>query len=191
MKSESSVAQVSVPARETPAPAVETTVPAAATTVPAVETNEQKSLKLTRRYVLWSMGGGMIPIVGIDIIAIIAAQIKMLHEMSKIYGVDFKENRARSIVTTLIGGLGIVPLGTGVLFSVLKLIPVAGQLAATVALPASAGAVTYATGKVFTAHFESGGTLLSFNAQSMKDAYRKMFEEGKKVVATETPKAAS
>jgi len=184
MNNESTSAQATIPALETPVPAVTTTAPAA-------ETNEQKALKLTRHYVLWSMGGGLIPIVGIDIIAIIGVQIKMLHEMSKIYGVEFKENRARSIITTLIGGIGIVPLGTGIVFSVLKLIPVVGALAATVALPASAGAVTYATGKIFTAHFESGGTLLNFNAASMKAAYRKMFEEGKTVVAKETPPATA
>lgn len=160
------------------------------TPVVEVETNEQKAHKLTRRYVLWSMGGGLIPVVGLDLVAIIAAQLKMLAEMSKIYGVEFKENRAKSIVTTLIGSVGIVPIGTGVLFSVMKIIPVVGQLAATVALPISAGAITYATGKVFTAHFESGGTLLDFNPAKMKEAYRRMFEEGKAVLTKEKAAAS-
>lgn len=154
-------------------------------TVPTVETNEQKALKLTRRYSLWSMGGGMIPVVGVDIVAIIAAQLKMLNEMSKLYGVEFRENRAKSIVGSLIGSLGIVPIGTGLIFSIIKVIPLVGPLAATVALPISAGAITYATGRVFIAHFESGGTLLDFNAEKMKGAYRKMFEEGKSVLAKE------
>jgi uncharacterized protein (DUF697 family) len=158
----------------------ETITPEVATPA-VVETNEQKSDKVTRRYVLWSMGGGLIPIVGLDIAAIIAAQLKMISELSKVYGVEFKENRAKSIVTTLIGGLGIVPVGTGVLFSAMKLIPLVGPLAATVALPVSAGAITYATGKIFTAHFASGGTLLDFNPEKMKAAYKKMFEEGKQV----------
>lgn len=154
-----------------------------------VETNEEKALKLTRRYSLWSMGGGLIPVVGLDIAAIIAAQIRMVHEMSKIYGVEFKENRAKSIVTSLIGSLGIVPVGTGILFSAMKLVPVVGALAATVALPVSAGAITYATGKVFILHFESGGTFLDFNAEKMKKAYRAMFEEGKTAMAKEQGEA--
>jgi uncharacterized protein (DUF697 family) len=149
------------------------------------ETNEQKSLKLTRHYALWSMGGGLIPLAGLDLAAVIAAQIKMLHEMSKLYGVEFKENRAKSIVYSLIGSLGIVPIGTGIAFSLLKFVPIVGFLASTVALPISAGAITYATGKVFTAHFESGGTLLDFNAAKMKAAYRAMFDEGKTVLAKE------
>ncbi len=155
-----------------------------------VETKEQQALKLTRRYSLWSMGGGLIPIVGVDIAAVMAAQIKMVREMAKIYGVEFKESRAKSIVTSLIGSLGIVPLGAGICFSALKLIPVVGTLAATVALPVSAGAVTYATGKIFILHFESGGTFLDFNAEKMKKAYRAMFEEGKAVLAKESPTEA-
>ncbi len=156
-----------------------------------VETNEKKALKLTRRYALWSMGAGMIPVIGLDIVAVVAAQIKMLSEMSKVYGVEFKENRAKSIVTSLIASLGIVPLGTGILFSAIKIIPVVGHLAATIALPISAGAITYATGKVFISHFESGGTFLNFNPEKMKDAYRKMFEEGKVVVSKAAPEATN
>lgn len=170
----------------TPAPAA-TSEPAPA----PVETKEQRALKLTKRYVLWSMGGGLIPIIGIDIAAIFAAQLKMISEMSKIYGVEFKEHRARNIITTLIGSLGIVPIGTGILFSAMKLVPGAGTLAATISLPISAGAITYATGKVFIAHFESGGTLLNFNANGMKAAYKKMFEEGKQVAAAEQKAATN
>ncbi len=158
--------------------------------VPEIETNETKAQKLTKRYALWSMGGGLIPVAGLDIAAIIGVQIKMLAELSKVYGIEFKENRAKSIVTALIGSLGIIPIGTGILFSAMKLLPVVGQLAATVALPVSAGAITYATGKVFTAHFASGGTLLDFNPEKMKEAYRKMFEEGKAVMAKEAKDAA-
>jgi uncharacterized protein (DUF697 family) len=152
---------------------------------PQLETNEQKALKITRHYSLWSMGGGLIPIVGLDLAAIVAIQIKMLHEMSKIYGVEFKQNRAKGIVASLIGSLGFVPIGTGIFFSALKLVPFVGALAATVALPVSAGGITYATGKVFILHFESGGTFLDFNAEKMKNAYRAMFDEGKAAMAKE------
>jgi uncharacterized protein (DUF697 family) len=110
--------------------------------------------------------------------------------MSKLYGVEFKEHRAKSIVTTLITSLGIVPLGTGIVFSLLKFLPFVGTLAGTVAVPISAGAVTYATGKVFISHFESGGTFLDFDPEKMKQAYHKMFTEGKVVLAEPRAKAA-
>ena len=160
-------------------------VPETEATTPTIETNEQKALKITKRYALWSMGGGLIPVVGLDIAAILGAQIKMLYEMSKVYNVEFKENRAKSIIGSLISSLGIVPIGTGILFSAMKILPFVGPLAATVALPTSAGAITYATGKVFISHFESGGTFLDFNPEKMKAAYKKMFDEGKELLAKE------
>jgi uncharacterized protein (DUF697 family) len=161
------------------------------TVQPETLTKEQQALKLTKRYSLWSASGGLIPIIGLDIVAIIAAQVKMINEISKVYGVEFKEQRAKSLVSSLIAGLGIVPLGTGVLFSAMKILPLVGPLAATVALPTAAGAVTYATGKVFIMHFESGGTLLDFKPEKMKAAYKKFFEEGKDKVATATQEAAN
>jgi len=144
---------------------------------------EQQALKLTKRYSLWAAGGGLIPIIGLDIVAIIAAQVKLVRELTKVYGVDFKEERTKTIVTTLISGLGIVPIGTGILFSVVKVLPLVGPLAATVALPTSAGAITYATGKIFIKHFEKGGSLLDFKADKMKSAYKTLFEEGKEKAA--------
>jgi uncharacterized protein (DUF697 family) len=159
--------------------------------IPVVETNEQKALRITKRYALWSMGGGLIPVVGLDIVAIMGAQVKMLYEMSKVYGVEFKENRAKSLVGSLVSSLGIVPIGTGILFSAMKILPVVGQLAATVALPTSAGAITYATGKIFISHFESGGTLLDFNPEKMKAAYRKMFEEAKASISKDAEKKSA
>ncbi len=167
-----------------------TEAPAAAIESPVTDetlSHEQQALKLTKRYSLWAAGGGLIPIIGLDIVAIIAAQVKLVREITKVYGVDFKEERAKTIITSLIAGLGIVPIGTGILFSVVKVLPLVGPLAATVALPTAAGAITYATGKIFIKHFEKGGSLLDFKADKMKSAYKSLFEEGKQAAAEATP----
>lgn len=165
-----------------------------ATLEPAVQeetlTKEQKALKLTKRYSFWAAGGGLVPVIGLDIIAIIGVQVKLLKEIAKVYEVDFKEQRAKSVVSALISGLGIVPIGTGILFSAVKILPFVGPLAATVALPTAAGAVTYATGKVFIMHFESGGTLLDFNPEKVKAAYKKFFDEGKEKAVASTDSAS-
>ncbi len=50
-------------------------------------------------------------------------------------------------------------------------------------MPATAGSMTYAVGRVFLQHFESGGTFLNFNPEEVKEHYARLFEEGKKVVA--------
>jgi uncharacterized protein (DUF697 family) len=168
-----------------------TTEPSTTEAVPEVETKEKRSLRLTRHYALWSMGGGLIPVIGLDIAAIIAVQIQLVREMSKVYGVEFKENRAKSIVTSLIASLGFIPIGTGILFSVIKVIPIVGPLAAAISLTISAGAITFATGKAFIAHFESGGNFLNCNVERMKEGYRRTFVEGKSVMEKERQEAAA
>ena len=44
------------------------------------------------------------------------------------------------------------------------------------------GASTYAIGKVFVQHFESGGTILTFDPQRVREYYEQQFEKGKKEV---------
>jgi hypothetical protein len=46
-------------------------------------------------------------------------------------------------------------------------------------MPGVAGAATYAVGKVFIQHFESGGTLLNFNPDSVRDYYKQELQKGK------------
>ena len=48
------------------------------------------------------------------------------------------------------------------------------------AVAATAGATTYAIGKVFVRHLESGGSLLTFDGKKMKGYMEKALDEGKK-----------
>jgi hypothetical protein len=43
-------------------------------------------------------------------------------------------------------------------------------------MPGFAAAVTWAMGRVFIQHFETGGTLLDFNAEKMRDYFKSEFE---------------
>jgi hypothetical protein len=43
-------------------------------------------------------------------------------------------------------------------------------------------ASTYAVGSVFIQHFETGGTLLTFDAEKVRDFYAQQFREGRQVV---------
>lgn len=155
--------------------------------------NKEQAGKLTKRFVLWSMGGSLIPIAFVDLATIIGTQIKLISEMSKIYDVPFEKNRIKGIVAPLIGSLGIAPVGTVLFGSLVKLIPGIGSLVSAVSFPIVIGAITYSTGRVFIAHFESGGTLLSFNAEEAAEAFKEHFEEGKSVAKEmkETEEAAT
>jgi uncharacterized protein (DUF697 family) len=138
------------------------------TTVP----RELEAERLVNGYVGWSAGASLIPIPGLDLAGIGAAQLKMIDGLAKMYGVPFSKNAAKSIVGALVGSGGSVLVAIPAT-SLLKVIPLVGHLAAVFTEPALAGAATWALGKVFIMHFESGGTFLDFDAEAM----RKYFEE--------------
>ena len=76
----------------------------------------------------------------------------------------------------------------------LKFIPVVGTVASWLVTPALAAATTYAIGKVFVHHLESGGSLFTFEAKKLKEYMEKALDEGKKLVphwGTPAPVAAS
>lgn len=123
--------------------------------------------KIVKNYSMWSAGAGLVPIPLVDMAAVAALELKMLKSLSAHYGIEFQTQRAKSVVSSLIGGVhgGLI---TG---SILKLVPFAGSslLALT---PFASGAITYAIGTVFIQHFESGGTLLDFDIARGRDRVR-------------------
>jgi uncharacterized protein (DUF697 family) len=149
---------------------------AAAPTSPATRT---AAMDLVRRMSYWSAGAGAIPLPVIDVAAVIGVQVKMLRDLARLYNVPFDEVRAKSVIGALIGGVLPFHAAAGVagLFGVLaKSWPGFGTLAGGLALLAAAGAATYALGKVFVEHFESGGTLLDFDADKMRARFRAEME---------------
>jgi hypothetical protein len=87
---------------------------------------------------------------------------------------------ARNALTSLIGGAFLANV-MPILSSMIKALPIIGQTVGMVTMPISCGASTYATGKVFIRHFESGGDLVTFDADKMKAYYKEMLQEGRKV----------
>jgi len=152
------------------------------TTAIAPTPTEAGASKIVNRYMLWSMGAGLVPIPLVDFAAIVAVQLKMLSELAKYYSVEFSEERGKSIVSSLVGGVAADSIAHGTVGSILKSIPGAGTLFGMVAMPLSAGATTYAVGKVFTQHFASGGTFLNFNPDEVRDYFEEKVREGKDVV---------
>jgi uncharacterized protein (DUF697 family) len=133
-------------------------------------TNSKKANRIIRFRTLMASGLGFIPIPLLDAAAILSVQLWMLRDISKVYGIPFKKNVARSIIGTLVSNIGTV--------SILKLIPGINLLGGG-AVAMSAGASTYALGKVFTQHFDQGGTLLSFNPVKSRAYFEQVYEESK------------
>jgi len=142
-------------------------------------TKEEEAGKIVRRNMYYAMGAGVVPIPIFDLAAITGLQMKMLYQLSKEYDVTFPKDIARTTLASLVGGIGTIPLASAVAGSMIKVLPGIGNIASVLTLPVTAGAITYAIGKIFVMHFESGGTFLTFNAKKMKSYFSELYEEGK------------
>ncbi len=68
----------------------------------------------------------------------------------------------------------------GFLFgSFLKSLSPVGYVVNASLMPATTGASTYAVGKVFIQHFESGGTLLDFEPEKMRGYYEQQYADAR------------
>ena len=133
-----------------------------------------------------AMGAGLIPLPWIDFAAITAVQLKLGKELADYYGVDYKEEQVKGIVIALLGAYTSTAGATTVAAGLAKLIPGLGSVIGVVTLPLVAGAITYAVGKIFVQHLESGGTFLSLKAPDVQAGFLREVEKGKQVVSAKT-----
>lgn len=134
--------------------------------------------EIVKRNVTYSVVAGMVPFPLVDLAGIAGVQLNMLNDLSKLYNVPFFKHKAKNILASLVGTIGTASL-TSALGSLVKFIPVVGTVTGVVAMPVIAGASTYAVGKVFIQHFESGGTFLNFDPAETRAFYAEQFQEGK------------
>jgi uncharacterized protein (DUF697 family) len=142
--------------------------------------NESAASAIVRSYMGWSTGAGLLPLPGVDVLLIVGVQVKMLHDMAKVYGVPFRANMVRPLIVALLSGGTSCALAPPAA-SLMKTIPVVGTLAGILTLPALAAASCYATGRVFIQHFESGGTFLDFDPAKVRAHYQAQFDAAKAV----------
>lgn len=138
---------------------------------------ELRANEIVRKYSLWSSATVVIPIPLIDMAYIIGVQLKMLAALSDLYEIEFKKNRGKAIVSSLISGLASNHFIYSAAPWMIRYIPVVGILAAPFTTVLFSGAVTYAVGKVFIQHFEAGGTFLNFRPEEVKEYFRAEFQK--------------
>ena len=131
--------------------------------------------KITKRRTLYAAGAGLLPFPIVDAALLLGIQITMIRSISKLYNVEFKENVVKSIIGSLVGTIGTV--------GVVKAIPVLGTVIGGLTASVAGAASTYALGRVFTQHFDQGGTLLDFDPVKSREFFEKEFEEGRMFVS--------
>ncbi len=123
---------------------------------------------LVDRFSVWAGVAGLIPLPFVDVLAVGGLQLQMLRRISQLYDVQFSENRGKAVIASLAGTMIPVTSGMGAA-SALKGVPLLGMVASAFVMPVLSAGATYAIGKAFIQHFESGGTLLDFNPPDYKE----------------------
>lgn len=143
------------------------------------ESRKDQAESIVRRNVYWALGLGLVPLPLVDLLTLTAVQVKMLKELSDLYEQPFLEGKAQKIVGSLVASLGSLALTEVAAASLIKLVPFVGHLVGAVGVPLLAGTLTLAIGRLFVMHFESGGTLLTFDAEKMRSHFRREFAAGR------------
>ena len=132
----------------------------AATKAPGADSRNAGANVLIARYAKYSAAAGLVPMVAVDVAAIAGVQVAMLGGLAKHYGVPFTRERGKTVISALLGSL--MPALAGH-----QAMKVVGTVVGMISLAGFAFAATSAVGRVFVAHFESGGTLDSFDPKHL------------------------
>jgi uncharacterized protein (DUF697 family) len=126
---------------------------------------------------------GLLPVPVLDFVAVTWIQLKMTEQLADLHDIPFTKNNVKNVLLSLIGGGFSASVSYRLLLSASKIFGPGLPLVSVVGSGVTAGATTYAVGKVFSRHFAEGGTFLSFDPKKASAFYQQMFEEGRSVAA--------
>jgi uncharacterized protein (DUF697 family) len=126
-------------------------------TEPQAVRRRSAARKIVERHRTYAAVGGLFPLPVVNVAGVTAIIVRMVKQLSDLYGVPFERDRTRSAIIGLIGGA--VPTGLGAATASTLAFAVPGGALVGLAVSAiTAGALTRGIGLVFVEHFESGPT---------------------------------
>lgn len=146
-----------------------------------VLSKEEQAKGIMYKYMWGNAVLGLLPIPIIDMLAVGGVQLAMLSSISKIYEIPFSKNIVKEIVGALISCISYDVIGREIWMGLTKFFPGVGTLAGLATFPVLSAATTFAVGKIFIQHFESGGTFLDFDPSKVKAYYAQYYKEGLEV----------
>ena len=110
--------------------------------------------RIVDRHKNYAAAGGLVPLPAANIASVTAVNLRMVKQLSELYGVPFQRDRTRSLIVALIAGA--VPTGAGLAASstLMWIIP-GGLVWGLGAAALTAGALTRGIGLVFIESFET------------------------------------
>ncbi len=110
--------------------------------------------RIVDRHKNYAAMGGLVPLPAANIASVTAINLRMVKQLSELYGVPFQRDRTRSLIIALIAGA--VPTGAGLAASSTLMWIVPGGLVWGLGAAAlTAGALTRGIGLVFVDSFEA------------------------------------
>ncbi|HWD07843.1 MAG TPA: DUF697 domain-containing protein [Actinomycetota bacterium] len=134
------------------------------------------------RHMKLALAVGLVPVPLLDFAALAALQLRLVRELAKLYQVDFSAQLGQAAIGALVGGGASTAAAAGVRRLLGRLAGLPFILAGAASTAVFAGASTYAIGRVFMLHFDSGGTLLTFDPERVRGYYTQALAEGREQV---------
>jgi uncharacterized protein (DUF697 family) len=116
---------------------------------------------IIERHANFSAIGGAIPVPVANVAAITGLIVRMVRQLSRLYGVPFERTRARAIVIGLMGGIMPTGVATIATSTLTYFVPGYGAIGLAVS-SVTASAYARSIGQMFVEHFENGSTLVDF-----------------------------
>lgn len=198
MTEETAAAPAPVKARKKPAAKPEAAAPLEGELIPPAVPTEPKPLhaspmlcrlkarQAVRDHALLAGGAMVIPVPFLDMAAEAAIQVRMVKRLAEIYGVDFAEERAKTLVVAALGGFSAGWAAAGLL----RYASFAMYFANFWPSALLSAAITYAIGQVFIHHFEKGGGLHDLSPEAaasiLKEKAMKLRRKKPSMEAVET-----
>lgn len=130
-----------------------------------------RAREIVRDHVLLAAGANFIPVPIVDSLAVAAVQLRMLAELSRLYGRKFESDAGRNLLASL--SLGFVHHvftrhGTAGGFKMaLAGVPLVGRALSFFLWPAVFAVFTHFLGEACARHYEAGGQFSDFTAATL------------------------
>jgi uncharacterized protein (DUF697 family) len=137
--------------------------------------HDPAAMKIVYRYMAVSAGAALIPIPGADIAVLAGVHISLIKRLCEHYTVDFSEHTARNIMIAVLASVIPGTVGSVAGRKILRLLPGTVRVIGWGVMSASSAVFSYGIGMLFIHHFESGGSLLSFDTRRLHEVFPHLF----------------
>ena len=146
--------------------------------VPSPGQVEEQADQLIKRYAMFGTATGLIPTFGLDVAALTAVQVKMIKDLSELYGYDMNDQMVRTTLTTGVTALA-GRLITGIATTLTKTFSPLKFLIGGATQAALSGFLTLEVGKIYQARLSSGENPSDIGVSEIVNHVIAQVQEGK------------